>query len=178
MVFDKSALLERFRFEDRLTSRWKAALGTGERITVELCIRLPDKDLSEFDSGDFDQDLPSQLSDLYGLVGWNTDGWRTPAKNEKMLLRNGAHVAVWTEDRTLIGFGRVPYDEYSVTLFDLMTHPDHQRKGVGRLVVRLLTETYDQLGMGQMLVDGSGIGGFYESLGFSHQPSERVMYRR
>jgi len=80
---------------------------------------------------------PAALQALYQHAPWargrTVDGIRT------MLARTDYHFSAW-EGAALIGFARVLTDGiYRATLWDVVIHPDHQRRGVGeKLMGRIL----------------------------------------
>ncbi len=70
-----------------------------------------------------------QLNALYRLIGWDRDGRRTPVETARMLEMSHYYVAAYAEAR-LVGFARVCGDPYVVQLLDVITHPQHRRRGI------------------------------------------------
>jgi ribosomal protein S18 acetylase RimI-like enzyme len=112
-------------------------------------------------------DLPlPELLALYDPVGWNMY-----SKNPEKLaaaLAGSSTVVVARQDGALIGLARVISDGASVCyLQDLLVHPQHQRRGLGReLVVRVLAP-YEGVRQKVLLTDDEpGQKAFYESLGY------------
>ena len=153
------------------------ALHDGTAVKIEVAVRYHGQPRKGLPTRPRDRKLAECLTALYTAVGWNKSGWRTPSKNQRMLGDNGVHVAIWTDSGQLIGFARAPYDEYVAAVYDVICHPEYRMRGVATLAIQIVCEIYDQLGRGQSLVDGSGIPGFYEKLGFCPAPEERVMHR-
>ncbi|WP_328284299.1 GNAT family N-acetyltransferase [Brevibacterium sp. UCMA 11752] len=81
----------------------------------------------------------TELIELYRSVGWSTYT-QNPVSLHKSVL-SSAHVVSARRDGELIGLARVISDFGSVMyLQDVLVHPVHQRRGIGRqLVTRALT---------------------------------------
>lgn len=109
----------------------------------------------------------TELFELYRSVGW-TAYTQDPASLHSSVL-SSAHFVSARRDGELIGLARVISDFGSIVyLQDVLVHPDHQRRGIGRqLVARVLTpfEGVRQ----KVLLTGTDPGQkqFYESLGFT-----------
>lgn len=146
------------------------------RSGVSVTCTILDRFSNEVAVNRLEQELASSLTLLYSAIGWNDSGYRTPERNRRMLSHCGLYVAVHTLEGELIGFGRVPYDEYASVIFDVITHPAHRRQGIASEVLKRILAGLDQHSRHAMLVDGSGIAGFYESHGFVEASDERVMY--
>ena len=161
-------------FQRSVHSEW---LRNGEKVHVVVCWSYRSESLDQLENTVGPSGLPKQLSELYTLVGWNSDGNRTPQKNTLMLNLCGVHVSIFTDEGRLIGFGRVPYDPYVSAIFDVITHPEFRRLGVAKLILKSITDVLDREGRSAMLVNGSGFPDLYCAAGFVLAPEEGVMYR-
>lgn len=121
---------------------------------------------------------PETLNALYTMVGWNEDGERTSEKTKLVLERAACFVAAWHKD-TLVGFGRVLADVYSAQILDVMTHPDHRRRGVARGVISRLVTFAEAEGFGLMLISAVGVRSLYRQFGFleADPTTDVLMYR-
>lgn len=120
---------------------------------------------------------PGAVTDLYALVGWNKDGHRTSDKTQRALNASVCHVSAMLGDQ-LVGFGRISGDEYAAQIADVITHPDYRQQGIATEMMRRLLEYAGHRVFGLVLIDGSGLNGFYERFGFtSADPTnDRLMY--
>ena len=68
---------------------------------------------------------------------------------------------------------------YVVQLVDLLVSLSYRRRGIAKKMVLELARKFKQTNKDSpiMLVDGSGITGFYESMGFVEGTSEKVFYQ-
>lgn len=121
---------------------------------------------------------PGTLNDLYTKVGWNEGGERTVEKTRLVLERAACFVVAWHDDE-LVGFGRVLADVYSAQILDVMTHPEHRRRGVASGVVSRLVSFAEAEGFGLMLISAGGVQGLYKQFGFirADPRTDVLMYR-
>jgi len=121
---------------------------------------------------------PEALNALYTAVGWNEGGERTAEKTRLVLERAACFVAA-RRGAQLVGFGRVLADVYSAQILDVMTHPDHRRRGVASGVVSRLVGYAEGEGFGLMLIAAGGIKGLYRQFGFleAGPRTDVLMYR-
>lgn len=135
---------------------------------------------TRFVDGD-DLDL-EQLLDLYSSVGWGA--YTKDPDRLARGMRGSSLIAVAHSGGDLIGLARVISDGAAVCyLQDVLIHPDYQRTGVGRGLVTMLLDRYDDVRQKVLLTDDEpGQKAFYESLGFAgvaeaHDGSVRAFVR-
>ena len=117
------------------------------------------------------------VTELYGLVGWNAQGQRTPERTSRAIQASVCYASA-VQDGRLVGFGRISGDDYAAQIVDVITHPGHRHQGIAtRIMHTLLNAAKDQV-LGLVLVDGSGFSDFYERFGFTtaDPTSDRLMY--
>ncbi|MEO0796405.1 MAG: GNAT family N-acetyltransferase [Verrucomicrobiota bacterium] len=111
-----------------------------------------------------DKELPEeQVVALYQALGWSS------AEKPEQLMAGlrGSHrvISAWHGDR-LVGIGSAISDGALVVYYPhLCVHPDYQRLGVGRQIMRRMTEHYAGFHQQQVVADSRAIG-FYEKCGF------------
>lgn len=109
----------------------------------------------------------AELLELYRSVGWSA------YTQDPVSLRSGvlssAHVVSARYRDELIGLARVVSDfESIVYLQDVLVHPDHHRRGIGRQLVTGALRPFAVVRQKVLLTDTDpGQKAFYESLGFS-----------
>lgn len=117
-----------------------------------LTDRLPDRD---------------QLVALYESVGWTTYT-ADPARLERALDGSRWLRTVWDAD-TLVGLARAVGDGSTICyLQDVLVHPDHQRRGIGRALVQACLDDHADLRQFVLVTDDRPEQhAFYESLGLT-----------
>ena len=75
----------------------------------------------------------SDVADIFRAVSWGD--------RDELNLKNAfekSHEVVFAyENKGMIGFGRVISDgEYYAAIYDLIVHPEHQKKGVGSKILK------------------------------------------
>jgi len=108
-----------------------------------------------------------QLNALYRLVGWDRSNRRTVEETRAMLEVSHYYIAAQTTEGVLIGFARVCGDSYVAQVLDVITHPDHRRRGVATgcmcgVIAYLRRSRYVSV---TLTHDGS-LDAFYQRLGF------------
>lgn len=118
------------------------------------------------------------LNTLYTAVGWNEGGERTVEKTKLVLERAACFVVAWHEAE-LVGFGRILADVYSAQIMDVMTHPEHRRRGVASGVVSRLVSFAEAQRFNLMLISAGGVQGLYKQFGFigADPRTDVLMYR-
>ena len=108
----------------------------------------------------------SHIVQLYDSVGWST----YTSKPLELLkgISNSSYVVTCWIDGQLIGLLRAMSDDFSILYIqDILVHPDHQRKGVGRGLVKRCLASYDHVRQKVLLTDNRPEQlAFYKSLGF------------
>lgn len=104
--------------------------------------------------------------DLYKSVGWI--GYIDKPLQLLNGIANSSYVVSCWSDHQLIGLARVVSDDYSIMyLQDILVHPDHHRKKIGRGLLNRCLERYAHVRQKVLLTDNRPEQvAFYESLGF------------
>lgn len=109
----------------------------------------------------------AQLAGLYNAVGWSTYT-KDPAQLERAVAGSALVITAW-EKKELLGLARVISDGETIAyLQDILVHPEHQRRGIGReLFIRAITPFAHVRQKVLITDDEPGQRAFYESLGFT-----------
>ncbi len=109
---------------------------------------------------------PDEVVALYDSVGWSAYTKRPDVL--MAALAGSTAILAAREDNLLIGLARVVSDGASICyLQDIIVHPEHQRRGIGRELVRRILEPYAEVRQKVLLTDDDAAQReFYESLGF------------
>jgi GNAT superfamily N-acetyltransferase len=96
----------------------------------------------------------------------------------ELALANSLHAVVAEDDNGVaVGMGRIVGDNaVYLHLQDVIVHPRHQLKGVGRLIMNDLMAYVERTGGKNTnvgLMSSKGREGFYRSFGFIERPSEK-----
>ena len=103
----------------------------------------------------------SELRQLFSVADL---GGREGAKIQRAFERS-SEVCFAFDGARLIAAARALSDyEYHATVYDVVVHPDLQRRGVGREILRRLLSRMPV--WRTLLIADRDVGGFYESLGF------------
>jgi len=116
---------------------------------------------------------PGQVLALYRALGWSS------ADKPSALLAAlaGSHqvVTAWHGDR-LVGLGNTISDGALVVYYPhLAVHPDYQRRGIGREIVRRLRARYADFHQHAVLADGDAVD-FYQKCGFTRPAAVQAMW--
>jgi GNAT superfamily N-acetyltransferase len=113
------------------------------------------------------------LSDPIGteevVALYRANAWSSAEKPDHLLgaLRGSHSLVTARSSGKLVGIGNAISDGHLVVYFPhLLVHPDHQRRGIGRLMMNMLLERYRGFHQLMLTADGEAVR-FYESLGFS-----------
>ena len=112
----------------------------------------------------------SQLNGLYTSVGWQS---RPLDKLERAIKSSFKYISAWhIEQQQLIGFARAVSDGvYQATLLDIAVHPDFQCRGIGKTLVKTLTQQLHAARIHDITLFASPhVADFYHKLGFVSQP--------
>lgn len=103
---------------------------------------------------------------LYREVGWTA--YADDAAALEAALAGSSRVVAARVDGRLVGLARVISDGATICyLQDILVHPDAQRRGVGRALVRAALEPYASVRQKVLLTDDEPRQlAFYESLGY------------
>ncbi len=108
------------------------------------------------------------VQDICESVGWA----RRDADLISLALENSlVVVSVWETGR-LIAFARATGDKvFNATVWDVVVRPSHQRRGLGRLVMKEVLRELDKYNIPLItLYADQGTQHFYEKLGFLSDP--------
>jgi GNAT superfamily N-acetyltransferase len=120
--------------------------------------------------------LPStgEYLHLRKLAGWPVSEIRL---TEKGLQGSLFGVCAVDSNNHVIGFGRVVGDgALYFHVQDVIVHPGHQRKGIGKMIMNRLLQYVNNTGGKNTnvgLMCSKGREKFYEELGFTARPNER-----
>ena len=114
---------------------------------------------------------PNALRGLYEAVGWVA--YTQEPDTLVAALEGSSFVAGAFQGGALIGLIRVVSDDASIAYIqDILVHPEHQRRGVGRALMGIMLERYEHVRQKILLTDGRPDQlQFYESLGFTNTRS-------
>lgn len=103
-------------------------------------------------------------------------GWiNYPEEQAKEALRRNVYAVTAINDGQTVGMGRLIGDGIYYMIADVIVHPLCQRKGIGKKIVRMLTEYAEKQtppgGQSSIqLIAEKGKEAFYEKAGFSSIP--------
>jgi GNAT superfamily N-acetyltransferase len=101
--------------------------------------------------------------ELYRSVGWSSAD--KPDALYNGLLASHSLVTAWDAD-ALVGLGNAISDGHLVVYFPhLVVRPDHQGRGIGAELMKMLMARYRAFHQQALLADGRAID-FYKKLGF------------
>ena len=109
---------------------------------------------------------------------YRANNWSSAEKPERLLpaLRNSHSLATARISGELVGIANVISDGHLVAYFPhMLVHPNHQRRGIGRQMMRLLLDRYSEFHQLMLTADGDAIQ-FYESLGFTRAGRTEPMW--
>lgn len=111
--------------------------------------------------------------ELFETTGWNAEYGARPENLEAVNRNSWFCVGAYEGDR-LVGFGRLVSDGLlHAMVYDMIVHPDFQRRGVGSAILqRLLRECEDHAIRDVQLFCARGKRGFYEKHAFEARPDE------
>jgi ribosomal protein S18 acetylase RimI-like enzyme len=107
---------------------------------------------------------PKEIEDLRESVGWD----RSEGTYQEILNRHYTYYTVRNEDDQLIGYMSVLSDGISdAFLLDLVVHPQYQRKGLGKRIVKKAITDIKAAGIRCIQVTfNNDLESFYEKCGF------------
>ena len=109
-----------------------------------------------------------ELTELYESVDW-TDYAIDPDGLARAVDRSDYVITARTADGELVGLTRCLTDDVHVCLIqDVIVHPDHQRTGIGSVMVGRCLRVHEHVRRITVMTDLKPVTtAFYESLGFS-----------
>jgi ribosomal protein S18 acetylase RimI-like enzyme len=121
----------------------------------------------------------AQLNDLYSLIGWDRARRRTTAETTEMLRVSRYYIAAHAANGAVIGFARVCGDPYVAQVLDVITHPDHRRRGIASRCMRgILAHLERSRYVAVTLTAGRGLEGFYRRFGFHAVKEATLAWKR
>jgi GNAT superfamily N-acetyltransferase len=120
--------------------------------------------------------LDVQQADIVAI--YKANNWSSAQKPDllyKALLNSHSFVTAWDDDQ-LVGLGNALSDGYLVVYYPhLIVHPDHQGKGIGKLILKRLQEKYQGFHQQILVADGKAVD-FYRSCGFERAGATEPMW--
>lgn len=115
---------------------------------------------------------PEEFIALRTAVGWGGPSPETAARG----LSGSLMCVCVRKDGELVGFGRVIGDGcFAFYIQDIIVHPGHQRKGLGKAVMDRIMRWIDSEGTDDSyvgLMAAKGAPEFYEQFGFTARPPD------
>jgi spermidine synthase len=118
--------------------------------------------------------------ELYRLQGW----WGSPGDQDPALagaIIRGSHCfVIASHEGRLVGMGRTISDRASdAYIQDLIVHPEHRGRGIGKRMVQELVGRLQSDGLGWIgLVAEAGTWDFYRRIGFAEMPGSVLMLKK
>ncbi|MGB3516997.1 MAG: GNAT family N-acetyltransferase [Elainellaceae cyanobacterium] len=114
-----------------------------------------------------------QILPIYELNGWSSA--QKPKVLHQALLNSHSLVSAWHHEK-LVGIGNAISDGFLVVYYPhLLVHPDYQGQGIGKGIMEILKQRYENTHM-QMLVADSAAIAFYEQCGFTRAGKTESMW--
>lgn len=110
---------------------------------------------------------------LHQTTGWNAKGLYTYDQLYTAICNNWYSVSIY-HNKNLIGYGRIISDGiYQTLICDVMVHPEYQKQGIGKEVMKSLLNKCEEEGIKWVqLFCAKGKQDFYKKLGFISRDSE------
>lgn len=107
---------------------------------------------------------PKELMKLWASVDWSEENEYAPQTVKAAINHTALLVSARNDEGDLIGMARVISDDVFVTyLAELVVHPDYQGCGLGRRLLKVVRDYYDDTSI--VLVTGSNNRRFYKRCG-------------
>jgi GNAT superfamily N-acetyltransferase len=114
-----------------------------------------------------------EVVDLY-----RQNKWSSAEKPSQLLaaLRHSHSLVTARDDAKLVGLGNAISDGFLVVYYPhMLVHPEYQRKGIGRKMMKALQSRYAAFHQQILVADGQAIE-FYLSLGFKQAGMTQSMW--
>ena len=122
--------------------------------------------------------VPSDAQQLVEILKANQQYGHPEIDGPEAMLRvqqcQAAEFLVAEEDYRMVGFIRGVYDGSRAIIHIASVHPDYQRRGIGRDLVREIAERFKQRGASSLAVTVPGELGFWKKAGF--RQTTRIMF--
>ena len=109
---------------------------------------------------------------------YKANAWSSAEKPLQLLaaLRNSDALVTARVDGRLVGLGNAISDGHLVVYFPhLLVHPEFQRQGVGRAMMKVLMQKYAGFHQQMLTADGGAVE-FYKSMGFERAGRTEPMW--
>ena len=109
---------------------------------------------------------------------YKANAWSSAEKPRQLLaaLRNSDALVTARVDGRLVGLGNAISDGHLVVYFPhLLVHPEFQRQGVGRAMMKVLMQKYAGFHQQMLTADGGAVE-FYKSMGFERAGRTEPMW--
>lgn len=109
-----------------------------------------------------------RIIELYKAVNWTI--YTNDPSSLQTALENSTSVVLAIEEESVVGLARSVSDEVSIHyLQDIIVHPNHQRKGIGRSLFEWTLKRYENVRTHMLLTDDEQKQReFYQSLGYKN----------
>jgi GNAT superfamily N-acetyltransferase len=152
-----------------------------ERISVtslapyDATMSIDPVPLSAIEFADDEVASIKELTELYEAVGWTSHS-DDPDALARAVDRSDFVITARTTDGDLVGLTRCLTDDvYACMVQDVLVHPDHQRTGIGSVMVGRCLRVYGHVQQVTVMSDGdAGVTAFYRSLGFSDADAHQL----
>jgi GNAT superfamily N-acetyltransferase len=117
-----------------------------------------------------------QLLELYRTTWWAHD--RSRDLVQRALDHSRPVLSAW-DGAELVGFTRVISDlTFRATIWDVIVRPSHQGRGLGTKLMHAVLDHPDLKTVTTFFLLTRDKHGFYERLGFRHEPDKSMILRR
>lgn len=122
-----------------------------------------------------------QYFNLFETTGWNEEYKLSPEELTQAVSNSQFTVSAYDNNR-LVGFGRIVTDGIlHAMIYEMIIHPDYQRKGIGAKILKLLLGKCKENNIRDIqLFCAKGKQPFYEKYGFEARPDDApgMQYKR
>lgn len=112
---------------------------------------------------------PEQIIQIYAANGWGDENSYKNKDIESMFKSLGYYNLCVNESEHIVGFLKSFSDTYSTQLFEILVHPDFQKKGCGRMMMRKFIKMHSNTAI--FVVGVNDTFGFFEKFGFNMKSS-------
>ena len=119
--------------------------------------------------------MATEVHALFVAVGWSTESVRIIKQS---LAAYPCKICARDEEGSLVGYASVFSDGVMTTMLgELIVHPQHRRKGVGRGIMGQIERLYPDAPISVKALGGSRL--FYQSIGFKEpKAAMAVLFKR
>ena len=134
--------------------------------------------MTKINNMDIEINTQDQINNDEVLVLYKANEWSSADKPEVLLagLRNSHSLVTARIADRLVGLGNAISDGYLVVYYPhMIVHPDFQRMGIGRKMMKELQLIYSGFHQQMLTADGNAVA-FYQSLGFEKAGKTESMW--